>query len=180
RVISLRVPSRADIPEHGSAPAAGLADHVIIGGYGLAGRYLRKVLANFDIPYVIVDMNPITVAEAEAGGLPIIYGDLSHTHVLRHAGVERARVMVLAVNDPPVLVRIVNRAKLANPALEIIVRAPYVVDIDGLVDAGAHIVVTEELESAVHLIEYALLACGLHREEAQRQLERLRAETELT
>ena len=179
-VIAHRIPSRADIPEHGSAPAAGLADHVIIGGYGLAGRYLRKVLANFDIPYVIVDMNPITVAEAEAGGLPIIYGDLSHTHVLRHAGVERARVMVLAVNDPPVLVRIVNRAKLANPALEIIVRAPYVVDIDGLVDAGAHIVVTEELESAVHLIEYALLACGLHREEAQRQLERLRAETELT
>jgi CPA2 family monovalent cation:H+ antiporter-2 len=168
--------SRADAEPGG--PGAGLSNHVIIGGYGLTGRYLQRTLANFDIPHVIVDLNPVSVFEAEAGGLPVIYGDLSHTHVLRRAGVERARLLVAAINDPQLLVRIVHRARLANAALEIVVRTPYVMDVDYLLDAGANIVVAEELEAGVRLIESSLLACDVPREEARRQVERLRAEAE--
>ncbi|UCC84122.1 MAG: cation:proton antiporter [Gemmatimonadota bacterium] len=176
-LVSARQPSRADAEPAG--PAAGLAEHVIIGGFGLTGRYLHSTLSTFGVAHVIVDLNPVSVMEAEASGLPIVYGDLSHTHVLRRAGVERARLLVAAINDPQALVRIVHRARLANPALEIALRTPYVVDVDSLIEAGANVVVTEELESALQLIEHALLACDVPSEEVGRQVARLRAESEL-
>lgn len=156
-----------------------LADHVVIGGYGLAGHFLRTVLETFGVPFVIVELNPITVAQAQALGLPVIYGDLSHAHVLRHAGVERARVVVIAINDPEAVGRIVQRVKLVNPAAAVIVRAPYAIDFDSLSRAGADIVVTEELEAAAKLVDETLQACGVPPEEADRQVERLRSGSEL-
>lgn len=158
----------------------GLRDHVIVGGYGLTGHYLKSVLETFGIPFVIVDLNPVSVAEAQARGTPVIYGDLSQSHVLRRAGVERARLVVAAINDPEALGRIVQRVKMANPTVPLIVRAPYIIDVDPLAEAGAEVVVAEELEAATRLVGQALRACGVPPEEADRQVERLRTESELT
>ena len=152
-----------------------LSNHVIIGGYGLAGRYLERLFNTFGVPFVIVDLNPVSVLEGQARGSPVIYGDLSRVHTLRHVGVERARLLVIAINDPQAASRIVPRAKLANPGLEIIARAPYLIDVEQLVRSGADVIVTEEMEAAFKVVEQALQACGIHREEAERQIERLRA-----
>lgn len=160
------------------ATADELAGHVVIGGYGLTGHYVRTVLETFAVPFVIVDMNPITVAEVQASGLPVIYGDMSHPHVLRHARVERARVAVIAINDPEAVGRIVQRIKMINPAVAVIVRAPYIIDLDPLSEAGADVIVTEELEAAAKLVDVTLRACGVPPEEATRQVERLRSESE--
>jgi CPA2 family monovalent cation:H+ antiporter-2 len=176
RALAARV--RAEGAGTKDAETTGLSDHVIIGGYGLTGRYIQQLLANFGIPHLIVDMNPVSVLEAEAVGLPVIYGDLSQAHTQHRAGIERARLVVAAINDPNVLAHTVHQAKLANPAVEIIVRTPYVIDIEGLLEAGAHVVVSEELEAALRLVEQVLYACGIHGEEAERQVARIRAESE--
>ncbi len=157
-----------------------LADHVVIGGYGLAGHYIKTVLEAFEIPFVIVELNPVTVAEVQAGGLPVIYGDLSHALVLRRAGVERARMVMIAINDPDAVARVVQRIKMLNPSVSVIVRAPYIVDSDSLADAGADMIVTEELEAALQLVDQTLRACGVPAEEVELQIKRLRAESELT
>jgi CPA2 family monovalent cation:H+ antiporter-2 len=174
---------------HGALPstarsgpgAAGpeLADHVVICGFGLTGHYTRTVLDAFGIPYVIVELNPVTVAEVQASGLPVIYGDLSHVLVLRRAGIERARMVMIAINDPDAVTRIVQRIKMFNPSVPVIARAPYIVDIDALVDAGADMVVTEELEAALQLVDQTLRACGVPPEETDIQIKKLRAESEL-
>jgi CPA2 family monovalent cation:H+ antiporter-2 len=157
-----------------------LSGHVVIGGYGLTGHYLRTVLDTFGIPFVIVELNPVTVGEAKSLGLPVIYGDLSHAHVLRQAGVARARVVVVAINDPDAVGRIVQRVKMVNPTVAAIIRAPYIIDLDLLSRAGADVIVTEELEAAVKVVDQTLLACGVPPEEAERQVKRLRAESERT
>jgi len=176
--------------KHGVVPSAGaagqdevaqaLADHVVVGGYGLAGHYTKTVLDAFGIPFVIVEMNPVTVAEVEAIGLPVIYGDLSHALVLRRAGVERARMVMIAINDPDAVSRIVQRVKMLNRSVPVVVRAPYLVYGDSLADAGADIIVTEELEAALQLVDRTLRACGVPAEEVELQIKKLRAESELT
>jgi CPA2 family monovalent cation:H+ antiporter-2 len=155
-----------------------LVGHVVIGGYGLTGHYLRTVLETFEVSFVIVEMNPITVAELQASGLPVIYGDMSHVHVLRQARIERARAVVIAINDPEAVGRIVQRVKMINPTVAVIARVPYVIDFDAISEAGADIVVSEELEAAAKLVDEALRACGVPPEEVERQVRRLRAESE--
>ncbi|MGB8959863.1 MAG: monovalent cation:proton antiporter-2 (CPA2) family protein, partial [Candidatus Aminicenantales bacterium] len=58
--------------EESSGPR--LKGHLIIAGYGLNGRNLAHVLKEAGIPYVILELNPVTVREAAAEGEPIIYG----------------------------------------------------------------------------------------------------------
>jgi CPA2 family monovalent cation:H+ antiporter-2 len=160
------------------ATAEGLAGHVVVGGYGLAGHYVRTVLETFDIPSVVVELNPVTVAEAKSLGVPAVYGDLSHAHVLRQAGIVRARVVVIAINDPEAVGRIVQRIRMLNSTVAVIVRSPYIIDFDLLNKAGADVVVTEELEAAAKLVDETLRACDVPPEEAERQVKRLRAELE--
>ncbi len=157
----------------GEAPT-GLQDHVIIGGYGLAGRYLERVCRAFDHPYRIVDLNPVTAVEAEAHGVPLLYGDLGKPEVLERAGVGGAMLLVVAINDAEAAIRIVQQAKLANPALPVIARARYLIDTGPLESAGADIVITEETETALLLVQHVARQCGIPEEEARRQAERLR------
>ena len=52
-------------------------DHVIIGGYGFAGRALCGAFRDVGHPYVAVDMNPDNVREARAAGDRAVLGDLT-------------------------------------------------------------------------------------------------------
>jgi CPA2 family monovalent cation:H+ antiporter-2 len=154
--------------------AATKPEHVIIGGYGLTGRYLERVCRAFDHPYCIVDLNPVTAVEAEVHGVPYFYGDLGRPEVLERAGVRHAMLLVVAINDAEAAIRIVQQAKLANPALPVIARARYLIDAGPLESAGADVVITEETETALLLVQHVARQCGIPEEEARRQAERLR------
>lgn len=167
------------VPVDGSGePPAGapgrLQNHLIIGGYGLAGRYLERVCRAFDHTYRIVDLNPVTAVEAEARGVPFLYGDLGKPEVLERAGIRQARLLVVAINDAEASVRIVQQAKLANPSLPVIARARYVMDVAPLEQAGADVVISEELETSLLIVQRVARHCGIPEEEVRRQAERLR------
>jgi CPA2 family monovalent cation:H+ antiporter-2 len=153
---------------------ATLEDHVIIGGYGLTGRYVERVCRAFGHPYRIVELNPVTAVEAEALGVPLIYGDLGKPEVLERVGIRRARLLVVAINDAEASVRIVQQAKLANPSLPVIARARYLIDADPLERLGADVVITEEVETALLIMQRVAQHCGIPEEEARLQAERLR------
>ena len=155
--------------------SARLEDHVVIGGYGLTGRYVERVCRTFGHPYLIVDLNPVTAVEAEAHGVPLLYGDLGKPEMLERAGIGRAQLLVVAINDAEASVRIVQQARLANPSLPVIARARYLIDAEPLERLGADVVVTEEVESALLIVQRVARQCGIPEEEARRQAERLRA-----
>src|SRR6266705_1540760 len=105
-----------------------LTDHVIIAGYGLNGRNLAAALRSIQAPYLIVELNAQTVQQARARGEPAFYGDATREEILRALGVERARMLVVAISDPTATRRMVRVAR---------VLAHYNVprsDIDDLVD----------------------------------------------
>ncbi len=157
----------------GAGPTA-RRDHVIIGGYGLTGRYLERVCRAFDLPYQIVDLNPVTAFEAEARGVPYLYGDLGQSEVQQRAGVRHAKLLVVAINDPDASLRIVQQARLADPSLPVIARARYSIEAEQLEDAGADVVISEEVETALVIMRRVARQCGIPEEEVARQVERLR------
>ncbi|WP_243665290.1 NAD-binding protein, partial [Rhodothermus marinus] len=164
----------------GAAPEAppekaALEDHVIVVGYGPAGQRLVRVLRETGIPFIVIELNPHTVRAARAEGIPILYGDASRRHILEHAAIERAKVCVVAINDEAATRRIVELARFLNPTLQIIVRTRFLRDVEPLQQAGADIVVPEELETSVRIFTHVLQAYFVPEDEIQRQVAAIRS-----
>jgi CPA2 family monovalent cation:H+ antiporter-2 len=133
-----------------------LTDHVIIAGYGLNGRNLAAALRAIGAPYLIVELNAQTVQQARARGEPAFYGDATREEILRALGVERARMLVVAISDPTATRRMVRVARGLNPRIHIIARTRYVAEIPELTRLGADVVIPEEFETSIEIFAQVL------------------------
>lgn len=152
-----------------------LEDHVIIVGYGPAGRHLVQVLRDTGIPFVVIEMNPDSVEEMHKKDIPAIFGDASRQHILDLASVRKAKLCVIATNDPESSPRIVQRARHLNPTLQIIVRTRYLNELEKFENLGADIIVPEEMETTVRIFSHVLGAYRIPQQEIQEHVQSLRA-----
>lgn len=133
-----------------------LAGHVVIAGYGLAGRTLATALREIGVPYVILDLNPDNVRDGRAEGEPMLLADVTRPESLHEISLASARQLVVAINDPNAGDRAVRAARHEAPNLPILVRCQYATDIEALYDAGATQVISMELEGANRVAEWAI------------------------
>lgn len=157
-------------------PLPDLEDHVILIGYGPAGRNLARVLKETGIPFIVIEMNPRSVNEMHEQGITAVYGDAARTHILEHAQVYKAKLCVIAINDPDVSPRIIKLANYLNPTIQVIVRTRYLSEADSLEEAGADVVVPEEMETTVRLFSNVLNAYMIPDEEIEQHIRELRKE----
>lgn len=132
-----------------------LSEHVIIVGFGINGSNLAHVLREANIPYVIIELNPDTVRKKKKKE-PIFYGDATSVDILHHAGIHKAKVLVVAISDAAAIRRIVQIARKENHQLHIIVRTRYVSEIDDLTKLGANEVIPEEFETSIEIFSRTL------------------------
>ncbi|HZS11365.1 MAG TPA: NAD-binding protein, partial [Nitrospirales bacterium] len=153
-----------------------IKDHVIIVGYGLNGRNLARVLAETEIPFVVLDMDGAKVQSESKKGMPIYYGDATSPSVLRRMRVEDAKVFVLAISDPITSRRAVQVARTMNPSLHTIVRTRYLRELEELHALGADEVVPEEFETSIEIFALVLRTYKLPPEFIMRKAEQIRRE----
>jgi CPA2 family monovalent cation:H+ antiporter-2 len=160
------------------APAAlASSGHVLVIGYGLAGRNLARVLEAIGIPWLAVDANPRSAVEARARDESrVLYGDATRPALLERLGVRSARAVVVAITDPVATRRVVSLVQRLNPSARLIARTRYVRDVDALQLLGADAVVAEELEAAIDLLAHVLGEFGIARGAIARFAEELRGE----
>jgi monovalent cation:H+ antiporter-2, CPA2 family len=145
-------------PDFSSEPVTGLAQHVIVAGYGQAARLLVPGLVESQIPFLITTLSPGGATEAEAAGVPVLRGDYARQHMLLAAGIDRARIIVLADDDPAVARRVVAVARSLAPDVKILVRTRYRTEASSLREAGADLVVVEEVESVAQVLDKIMRA----------------------
>lgn len=134
-----------------------VANHVIICGMGLNGRNLARVLKDTAIGYAIIDLNFAKIKKAKSkGDQNTIWGDASSMEILRHANVQAARAMVIAISDRTLTKTCLSNAKKLNPQLHVIVRTKYVADIESLLTLGANDVIPEEFETSIQIFSRVL------------------------
>jgi CPA2 family monovalent cation:H+ antiporter-2 len=152
-----------------------VSDHVVIAGYGLNGRNLAAALRAIHAPYLIVELNAQSVRRARVQGEPAFYGDATREEILRALGIERARLLVIAISDPAATRRMVRIARDLNPQLHIIARTRYVIEIPELTRLGANIVIPEEFETSIEIFARVLAHYNVGREEIERLVDGIRA-----
>jgi CPA2 family monovalent cation:H+ antiporter-2 len=128
-----------------------LENHIIIVGFGLNGRNLANLLKQLNEPFIVVEMNGALVEQAKNMGVPVVYGDASHTEIMEAAGIKKARAVVLAISDPVSTRYAVQTARKLNSKVYIIARTRYVVEIERLYKAGATDVIPEEFETFIEI-----------------------------
>jgi CPA2 family monovalent cation:H+ antiporter-2 len=133
-----------------------LVDHVIIAGYGVAGRALANRLRSERMRVVVVDLNTRSVQDAAQDGFASLFGDVATPEVLAHLGAERASELVLLINDASALERAVETARRTFPGLVITVRSRYQGEIAHLKQLGATHVVAAEVEAGRRITEQVL------------------------
>jgi CPA2 family monovalent cation:H+ antiporter-2 len=135
-----------------------VSDHVVIVGFGLAGRTLARVLDASGIPYRAVDQNSALVAHARDSGQPVLFGDATRAGILERLGVERAKLVSIAISDPGGTHRCISVVRALAPDVRIVVRTRYVQELDQIFAEGATEVVAEEFEASIDLFSKVLRA----------------------
>ena len=143
-----------DISEDG---IQSMSDHIIIAGYGVTGKSVSRAAELTGIPYVVIDLNPEIIKQEKAARRNrVIFGDAVQEEILEHAGIRRARALVVVVSEEIAIPRIVHRARSLSPSVNIIARTRHIRHAKKLLDLGADEVVSEEFEAAREIFTRAL------------------------
>lgn len=151
-----------------------LSEHAILIGFGPVGQTVARTLKTLDIPYRVIEMNGMTVKEHKALGEPISFGDATRPMVLKGAGIARARVMVLAINDSGATLRIAAQARRVAPHMHILARATFLEEVADLEQVGVDEIVPQELETSVEITVRTLRRFLVPDDEVGRQVKSIR------
>lgn len=137
-----------------------LYDHVVVVGYGNAGASVVGALVRLGVPCLVVERDLDTAEAAQAAGAQILVGDAANSEVLRHAHLERARVLAIAMSHECSAEKIAGEARRANGEIKIVTRADTSGGVAALVEAGADEVIRPELEGGIELLRHTLIDLG--------------------
>ena len=151
-----------------------IAGHVVIVGYGRVGRHIINLLGKMNIPHLVIDADAERIEELSQRGVPNLYGDAANSEVLTHAGLERARAIVVAGPNESSSELVVAAARDLAPELPIIARATTEEGIDHLAKLGAQDVIHPELEGGLEIVRHTLLKLGFPVPEIIRYMDAVR------
>jgi CPA2 family monovalent cation:H+ antiporter-2 len=157
-----------------------LRDHVIVVGYGVAGRFAAAALECCQVPYIVFELNAETVRAARERSEPVYYGDATSEEALGHAHLATARALVLLINDAQAAQRVIVTAQRVAPEVPILIRAHYLVERAPLQAMGARDVVAEEVEGAVEVLSRLLRWMEMPRNVIEESIRAVRSETQAT
>jgi len=143
-----------------SAIAAAAEPLAVVVGYGPVGRSVDEALRQAGTRTVVIDLNMDTVAAIRAGGRQAIFGDASHSDILRQAGAQRASHLIVTLPHSVNRMPMIAAARQLNPGCRIFVRARYLRERDDLEQVGTSAVCFEEVEAAAALTSLVLADLG--------------------
>lgn len=160
-----------DVPEEPTHP-------VILAGFGRVGQIVARVLRAKNVGFVALELNPDQVDFVRRYGDKIYYGDATKPELLRAAGIDQARVLVLTVGDPETSVRIARAVREHHPHIKIVAAARNRRHAYALINAGVDHVLRETFLSSLELSVETLKVLGLNTAEAARAASMFRAHDE--
>ncbi len=154
--------------------APGWQDHAIIVGHGRVGGTIARAMRQLDLPFTVIEHDRRTAEDLRARGVPVIWGDAAAPGVLEAAGLNQARLLVVAAPDGFQAGRIIGRARQLSPGLDAVARVHSEAEIAYLARQNVGFAVMGERELALAMLDYILRGLGLREAEARLMLQAYR------
>ncbi|BDH44317.1 glutathione-regulated potassium-efflux system protein KefB [Salmonella enterica subsp. enterica serovar Choleraesuis] len=141
---------------------------VIVVGFGRFGQVIGRLLMANKTRITVLERDISAVNLMRKYGYKVYYGDATELELLRAAGAERAKSIVITCNEPEDAMKIVHLCQQHFPHLTILARARGRVEAHELLQAGVKLFTRETFSSALELGRKALVTLGMHPHQAQR------------
>jgi monovalent cation:H+ antiporter-2, CPA2 family len=134
---------------------------VVVLGAGRVGRVVVRAVRSRGFRCVVIDRDPHALDEAAAMGAATLFGDAASIAILRRAGLDGARLLVITIGDAMTARLAVERARAINPRLTVIARARGRTETTALQDLGVTRLADPEIEAAIELARASLARMGV-------------------
>lgn len=146
----------------------------IIIGFGRYGQIISRVLLAQGIAATVLDHDAAMIEVARKYGYRVFYGDATRLDLLRTAGADTAKILVIAVDDVVQSLKIVDLAQAHFPQLTIVARAHDVTHWNQLRDRHVMLVQRELFESSLNSARSVLELLGFEADAANQSIGRFR------
>jgi len=140
---------------------------VIVAGFGRFGQIVARLLLASGIKPIVLDFDPDQVETLRSFGFEVHFGDATRLDLLHAAHADRARLLIVAIDDVEASLRLVDAVREHFPELAIVARARNVGHYASLRRRGIEVVERETFEGAIALGRAALVELGVRAFEAQ-------------
>ncbi|UCG75565.1 MAG: cation:proton antiporter [Gemmatimonadota bacterium] len=147
---------------------------VIIAGFGRVGNIVGRFLRANGIRPTVLEYDSDHVEVLRKLGLDVYYGDASRKDLLQAAGAERAKLLIVALDEQERVLGILETVRKHFPHLEVLVRASGRAEAYELLDRGATHVYRETLDSSLRIGVDALRLLGSRAYQAHRAAQTFR------
>ena len=155
----------------------GHSDHVVVIGYGLAGRLLTNSLSRLKIEAVALEMNSDNVELGRKLGDPVYYADATSEEALGHAHVESCRAIVIMINDNQAIERVISTIARMKVEAPVFVRTQYMRESEKLSQELPVNIVASEVEGGLEILSLVLNQLKIPRNLIVREIDQAREET---
>ncbi len=143
---------------------------IIIAGHGRFGGIINRILTSSGYKTTVLDYKSEQLDVIRAFGIKVFFGDATRPDLLHAAGIEHARMLIIAIDDKENITEMVRYVVANYPNVHVVARAYDRLHVYELWAAGCRDIIRESFDSAVRAGRSALEALGLHPYDAERQV----------
>ena len=140
---------------------------VIIAGFGRFGQIVGRLLFANGITATVLDHDPDQITLLRRFGFQVFYGDATRLDLLEAAGIAKARLLVVALDDVDANLRLVDVVREHYPRLTVVARARNVSHLFGLMNRNVEHIERETFEAALRSGRRVLRELGFGAHEAR-------------
>lgn len=144
---------------------------VIIAGYGRIGTVVDRMLLAAGYKTTVIDYDSNQIDNLRKFGARVYYGDATRPDLLMAAGIDRAQVLIIAIDDPDSVTHLAEYAIKNYPNLHVVASARNRHHVYELWRVGCRDIIRETYDSALRIGRSALEGMGIPREKSDQMVE---------
>ncbi len=141
---------------------------IIIAGRGRVGGIVDRLLRTAGFSTTVIDFNSRHIDFVRKFGFKTYFGDATRPDLLHAAGIERARLIVVAIDDQDQINEIVRHVVKHYPHVHVVARAIDRTHVYELWSLGCRDIIRETYDSSLRIGRSSFEALGISREAAQK------------
>jgi len=140
---------------------------IIIAGHGRFGGIVNRALQAADYETTVIDYSNEQLEMLRNFGLSVYFGDATRPDLLHAAGIDDAKILVIAIDDKEAITELARYVQEHHPHVHIVARAVDRWHVYDLWAVGCRDIIRETYDSSIRAARSTFEALGFAREKAE-------------